>query len=190
MLALRNSIERRRIWTVSNFLSFSRVLFLVPALYFLHQNTPQGNLKAFVCYLFAAATDWFDGYLARKLRQQSELGRVIDPLMDKICVGATAFYLSLFRDFPLWFLLLILSRDFIIVALGFLMTSRLQSVPESNWYGKVTVTAIAIVLLTFILDVQAVKWPFFWIAVVIFFVSALSYVERFISIFKTNPPSR
>ncbi len=190
MLSLQNSVERHRIWTISNFLSFTRVLFVIPALFFLHQNTLQGNLKAVVCYLFAAATDWFDGYLARKFKQQSELGRVIDPLMDKICVGASALYLCLFRDFPAWFLLLILTRDFVIVALGFLMASRLHKVPESNWYGKVTVTAIAIVLITFILDVQAVKWPFFWIAVVIFFVSVFSYAERFISILKTNPSSR
>lgn len=190
MLSLQNSVERHRIWTISNFLSFTRVLFVIPALYFLHQNTSQGNLKAVVCYVFAGATDWFDGYLARKLNQQSELGRVIDPLMDKICVGATALYLSLFRSFPLWFLLLILSRDLIIVALGFLMASRLHKVPESNWYGKVTVTALTIVLLTFILDVQQVKWPFFWTSVCIFFVSVISYVERFASILKNNPSSR
>lgn len=190
MFTLQNSVERHRVWTISNFLSFTRVLFVIPALFFLHQNTSQSNHIAVLFFMIAAATDWFDGFLARKFHQQSELGRVIDPLMDKISIGAIALYLCWFRDFPLWFLLLILTRDFIIVALGFLMASRLHKVPESNWYGKVTVTGIAIVMLTFVLDVQPVKWPFFWMAVVVFFISVLSYVERFISILKNTPSSR
>ncbi len=181
MLALPNTAERNRVWTASNFLSFSRLLFLLPTLYYLHQNTTRGNWMATAFLLLAGATDWCDGFLARKLRQQSELGRIIDPLMDKISVGAVAVYLTLFRGFPAWFLLLILSRDFIIITLGLLMTSRQHQVPESNWYGKVTVTAMAIVLLTFVLDVQAIKWPFFWSMVCIFFISIASYAHRFAS---------
>ncbi len=179
MLALQNTAERNRIWTISNFLSFSRLLVLIPVLFYLHQNTPRGNYIATGFLLLSGATDWWDGFLARKLRQQSELGRIIDPLMDKLSVGAVAAYLTLFRDFPAWFLLLILSRDFIIITLGLLMTSRQHKVPESNWYGKVTVTAMAIVLLVFVLDVQAVKWPFFWSMVCIFFISIASYAHRF-----------
>jgi CDP-diacylglycerol--glycerol-3-phosphate 3-phosphatidyltransferase len=179
MIALRDTAERNRVWTISNFLSFSRLLFLIPALYYLHQNTPRGNWIATGFLLLSCATDWWDGFLARKLRQQSELGRIIDPLMDKIGVGAVAVYLTLFRDFPVWFLLLILSRDFIIITFGLLMTSRQHKVPESNWYGKVTVSAMAIVLLTFVLDVQAVKWPFFWTMVCIFFISIAGYAQRF-----------
>lgn len=179
MLALQNSAERHRVWTISNFLSFSRLLFLLPALFYLHQNTPRGNWMATGFFLLSGVTDWCDGFLARKLRQQSELGRIIDPLMDKISVGAVAVYLTLFRDFPAWFLLLILSRDFIIITLGLLMTSRQHKVPESNWYGKVTVTAMAIVLLVFVMDVRAIKWPFFWCMVCIFFISIAGYAHRF-----------
>jgi len=179
MLALQNTSERNRVWTISNFLSFSRLLVLIPALFYLHQNTPRGNWIATGFFLLSGATDWWDGFLARKLRQQSELGRIIDPLMDKLSIGALALYLTVFRDFPLWFLLLILVRDFTILTLGLLMTSRQHKVPESNWYGKVTVTAMAIVLLTFVLDVPAVKWPFFWSMVCIFIISIASYAHRF-----------
>ena len=176
----RDPSERRRLWTASNFLSFSRLFILIPALWFLHQNTMRGNLIAFGFMLLAVATDWLDGFLARKLKQQSEIGRIIDPVMDKISIGAIALYLALFRDFPVWFLVLILSRDFIIIILGLLMTSRLHKVPESNWYGKVAVTAMAIVLIVFTLDLQPLKWPFFWIMVILFFVSAGVYINRFI----------
>ena len=173
--------SRQKIWTVSNFLSFSRLILLVPIMWSLSLDTPAGNLMALVFMLLAGTTDWFDGFLARRYKQQSELGRVIDPLTDKISVGAIALYLSLFRDFPFWFLLLILGRDFTIIILGLLLTSRWRRVPESNWYGKVAVTAMAVVLIAFTLDLKAVKWPFFWIMVVLFFISAGVYAGKFFS---------
>ena len=176
---VRDSGEWRRFWTISNFLSLSRVFLLAPILILLHKNTPAGNLAAVGVILVAAATDWFDGFLARKFHQQSEIGRIIDPLADKICVAAVALYLALARDFPLWFLVLILARDFVILLLGLIMTSGRHQVPESNWYGKVTVTAMAIVLVVFILDVEPVKWPFFWTMVVLFFISVGVYSARF-----------
>lgn len=174
-------VERQRVWTISNIISFTRPLFVIPAIWFMSRETPPGNLLAVLFLFLAAATDWADGFLARRLGQQSELGRVIDPLMDKLCAASIGLYLAFFRDFPKWFLVLIIVRDLFILALGFLMTSRRHKVPESNWYGKVAVTALAIVMITFTLDLQPIKWPFFWIMVVLFFISAGIYIARFIS---------
>jgi len=173
-------------WTISNFLSLSRALLLLPILFFLHQNTPSGNAIAVGFMLLAGATDWFDGYFARRFQQQSDLGRILDPLSDKICVGGIALYLALYRDFPKWFLILILVRDFIIIFIGLFMTVRLK-VPESNWPGKVAVTAMAMVLIVFTFDLKAVKWPFFWMMVAIFFVSVASYLPRVKQAFKSEP---
>lgn len=176
----RNRDEASRWWTASNLLSFSRILLLIPILFFLRENTPVGNYKAVGVMLLAAATDWFDGYFARRFHQKTDLGRIVDPLSDKICVGAVATFLTIYRDFPLWFLILILARDFSILMFGFFMTLR-RGVPESNWYGKVAVTAMAVVLITFTLNIEPVKWPFFWIMATLFFISVLAYVIRFIS---------
>jgi CDP-diacylglycerol--glycerol-3-phosphate 3-phosphatidyltransferase len=184
----RRSAEAAHWWTISNLLSFSRIILLIPILLFLRENTPAGNLKAFGFMLLAAATDWFDGYLARRFHQKSDLGRIIDPVSDKICVGAIAAYLAIFRDFPLWFLILILARDFTILIVGLFMTVR-RGVPESNWPGKVAVTAMAVVLIVFTLDIAAVKWPFFWIMVALFFVSVVSYAPRILGSTKRKTPA-
>jgi len=164
-------------WTISNFLSFSRTLLLLPILFFLHRNTPSGNAIAAGFMLLAGATDWFDGYFARRFGQQSDVGRIVDPLSDKICVGGIAIYLALYRGFPTWFLILILARDFTILILGLLMTVRVK-VPESNWPGKVAVTQLAMVLLVFTLDIKLLKWPFFWIMFTSFLFSVVSYLPR------------
>jgi CDP-diacylglycerol--glycerol-3-phosphate 3-phosphatidyltransferase len=181
----RSRSNAGRWWTISNFLSFSRALLLLPILFFIHKNTPAGNWIAFGFILLAAATDWFDGFLARRFHQQSDFGRIVDPLSDKICVGGIALYLTLYRDFPKWFLILILARDFTILILGLFMTVRVK-VPESNWPGKVAVTAMAIVLIVFAFDIKPLKWPFFWIMVVLFFVSVASYLPRVAQVFKSE----
>ncbi|MDZ7343676.1 MAG: CDP-alcohol phosphatidyltransferase family protein, partial [candidate division KSB1 bacterium] len=86
----RKRDDAPRWWTVSNLLSFSRIILLIPILLFLRENTPAGNYKAVGVMLLAAATDWFDGYFARRFHQKTDVGRVIDPVSDKICVGAVA----------------------------------------------------------------------------------------------------
>ena len=58
--------------------------------------------------LLAVTTDALDGYFARLLHQESELGKVIDPLADKIGVGIVVVLLLIFGDIPLWFALLVL----------------------------------------------------------------------------------
>ncbi|MDZ7291228.1 MAG: CDP-alcohol phosphatidyltransferase family protein [candidate division KSB1 bacterium] len=170
-------------WTVSNLLSFSRMLLLIPIILFLRRNHVTDNFIALGFMLLAAATDWFDGFLARRFHQQSDLGRILDPLSDKICIGGVALYLTFYRDFPLWFLILILARDFTILIVGLFIATR-QGIPESNWPGKIAVTAMAIVLILFAMDIEPVKWPFFWIMVVLFFVSIVSYVQRAIQVVK------
>jgi multisubunit Na+/H+ antiporter MnhB subunit len=65
------------------------------------------------------------------------------------------------------------------------MTVRIK-VPESNWPGKVAVTAMAIVLIVFAFDIEPVKWPFFWFMVALYFISVVSYLPRVKQVFKTG----
>jgi len=164
---------------VSNLLSLSRIFLAIPIIYFLYQNTPETNLTAVFFMLLAGLTDWLDGYFSRRLHQQSDFGRIIDPLADKVVVGAITIYLTVERDFPLWFLLLILARDFVILALGFLMTSRRRAVPESDWFGKVAVTGLAIVIIVYALDATALKIPLLMVSIGLVGLTIFSYFDRF-----------
>jgi len=165
--------------TLSNALSLSRIFFIPPILFFLEQDTAAGNFRAVLLIVAAGATDWLDGYFARRRQQISDLGRIIDPLADKIAVGAIAIYLTVRRDFPGWFLLLILARDFVILAFGLLMTSRHHRVPESDWFGKVAVTGVAVVLVVYVLELRALELPLVMVSAALFGLSMASYFERF-----------
>jgi len=71
-----------------NLITVSRLLGLPFILYFLEDATVNHRLIALAIFLVASATDWLDGYLARRLDQVTEVGKFLDPLVDKLLVLA------------------------------------------------------------------------------------------------------
>lgn len=82
---------------------------------------PWANMLALVTFVIAAASDWFDGYFARKLDLVTSLGKLLDPLADKILVAAGFIYLS--SNFytkglcPVWVTCVIIGREFMVTGL-------------------------------------------------------------------------
>ena len=101
--------------TVPNVLSFARIA-AIPLFCWL---TGRGDTRLMGIALFAivVATDWVDGYVARRTGQVSELGRVLDPLADRLAIAAGLITFAIVGIFPFWAALLILLRD-IAVLLG------------------------------------------------------------------------
>ena len=71
---------------IPNTLTLSRLVMIPVFIYVYYLPYEWSNFAATVVFFFAAITDWFDGYLARKLGQQSQLGAILDPLADKLIV--------------------------------------------------------------------------------------------------------
>lgn len=92
-------------------------------------------------------SDLLDGYVARKLNQVSELGKIIDPLADKICVISIGIILLIQNIIPLWFVLVIVLRDILIFSGGIYLKYSKKIVPASNWIGKISVFIIGCTLL-------------------------------------------
>ncbi len=72
-----------------NVLTLSRIAVIPLMVALVALRTPAGDLGACIVFGLAAITDYFDGMLARNRRQQSDLGRMLDPIADKLLVGAT-----------------------------------------------------------------------------------------------------
>ena len=77
-----------------NLLTLSRIAAIPLLVLCVALRQPAGDLAACVVFSLAAVTDWFDGHLARRYRQHSELGRMLDPIADKLLVGATLMLLA------------------------------------------------------------------------------------------------
>jgi cardiolipin synthase len=106
-----------------NFLTLFRLLLLVPIIALFFLEATWGASAAWLClllYAIASITDFFDGYLARKLNQITPLGTFLDPISDKIFVSAVLIALVGFDRLPgLWMIavILILSREFLVSGL-------------------------------------------------------------------------
>jgi len=74
--------------TLPNILTFSRIVAIPVVIGLLFLPAPLGSWLAFSAYVYASVTDFFDGYLARAWKQQSNLGRFLDPIADKLLVAA------------------------------------------------------------------------------------------------------
>lgn len=154
-----------RVFTIPNILSMLR-LVLVPV--FLWLVISHQNLLAFAVLAFSSATDWLDGFLARKLNQTSRLGQLLDPLADRLFILATLLGLAVTSQVPLWLPVVIVLRDVMLFfALPFLAQVGYGPLPV-NYTGKAGTFALLyafpLMLLPAILPDNARNWilPIAW----------------------------
>lgn len=97
--------------------------------------------------VLALVSDALDGMLARRYRAESELGRILDPLADKVLAAAVGLALLWRGALPLWYVTVVIGRDVLIVLGSIVMRARIRAVPPSLPIGKAAATSIGIVLL-------------------------------------------
>jgi CDP-diacylglycerol---glycerol-3-phosphate 3-phosphatidyltransferase len=125
-------------------ITVSRLLGVPFLLYFMHQPTSQSRWISLVIFLLAAGTDWLDGYLARRLNQVTDLGKFLDPLVDKLLVLAPLLMLIELGQIPAWGVFLILGRELAIAGWRVNQTK----ISGANIWGKLkTVSQIAAIAL-------------------------------------------
>lgn len=100
-----------------NLLTFARIVMIPLCLWFLDLDTPRAGFWAAIIFTLAAITDLLDGYLARKLNVVSVLGKLIDPLADKLIVMATLVWMVPMGRMPTWAVIVLLAREFSVTAL-------------------------------------------------------------------------
>lgn len=93
---------------------------------------------ALAILIIAGISDGLDGYLARKLKQVSKMGLVLDPLADKILAAALVMMLIFYRDFSLWLAAIIIGRDLLILGAAAVLFERKHLVVPSTITGKYT----------------------------------------------------
>lgn len=171
----------QRIWTVSTALSFSRIFLLAPLAYFLFSAVPHNREWAACVMVLAAITDFLDGYLARVLHQVTDFGKIIDPIADKIAAGGGSMMLVWLGAMPLWFVVVIVVRDLLILFGGIYIKSKKNIITQSNWPGKFAVSSIALVMLLSALAIPSLegfRQVVIWTSVFLMAFSFFLYVQR------------
>jgi CDP-diacylglycerol--glycerol-3-phosphate 3-phosphatidyltransferase len=176
---------KREFLTISNLLSIFRATLSIPfALVMLLPDRPLRYLAAGILFV-GAVTDKLDGDIARMRHEETEWGRILDPLADKICVIVMALVLLKLGDLPFWFVAALIARDLLILAGGMYLRSTRGVVLPSNMTGKWTATIIAFTILILLLNLfPSVQWVFLGACVIGLAVSFVLYVGRFLHVLR------
>jgi len=100
-----------------NRLTIARMVLTVFFVAFLTTSTHWGDVVALFLFITASATDWLDGYLARRLNQMTNFGKLMDPLADKVLVASALVCLIPLGALPAWAVIVIITREFLITGL-------------------------------------------------------------------------
>jgi CDP-diacylglycerol--glycerol-3-phosphate 3-phosphatidyltransferase len=177
-----------------NALTLTRI-FLVPLLVVVLLTKFEGRqifgiskeLVGAAIFGLASLTDWLDGYLARRRKQVTSLGQVIDPLADKLLISAALISLVQLDLAPAWIVAAIIGREFAVTALRSLAYTRGLVIPASP-LGKIKMVAEVVAILALILSragdgemsaLYFVGHAALWIVVVAALASAVDYFRRF-----------
>jgi cardiolipin synthase len=175
------------ITSLPNLLTLSRILAIpaVVATFYV----PGDYARWFACALFSAAgvTDWLDGHMARRWEQQSEIGRFLDPIADKLLVSATLFMLTAFgRLSPQALLpaLVILCREVLVSGLREYLAGLRIGMPVSRlakWKTLIQMVAIGVLIVgdagPKILPVVAIGETLLWVAALLTLVTGYDYLR-------------
>ena len=175
--------------TVPTLLTWARIVAipLIIGVYYLPLDNPTRNLAATVMFVFFALTDWFDGWLARKLNQTSAFGAFLDPVADKILICAALIILLALQRVDALVALVIIGREIAISALREWMAQigAARSVAV-HMLGKLKTTAqmIAIPFLLYdsalfgVLDTRLWGTVLMWVAAVLTVWSMAYYLRK------------
>jgi CDP-diacylglycerol--glycerol-3-phosphate 3-phosphatidyltransferase len=176
-------------WTAANVLTLSRIVLAIPVVALILTRGPL--LWIVLLTLVAAATDWLDGRVARWSNTVSGWGKVLDPLVDKVGGGAIVLSLVIRGGLPVWFVVVLLTRDLLIVLGGIILARRVGHLSSSMLSGKVAVTAVAITVMAALLEADPPVMRFCLVASTAFLSwSFLRYVARYFRIFRDHRAQR
>lgn len=179
--------------TVPNLLSLLR-LALVPVFLILILNG--FNLEAVIVLIVASFTDYLDGYFARRLKQETRLGQLLDPAADRLYIFATLIGLSVVGYIPVWLALVVLGRDFLLLFTYPILASKGYGPLPVHYLGKAGTFAllyafplllIAAAFPSVSLFVLPVAWAFAWWGIGLYWWAGFVYLAQVRSVVKSEP---
>lgn len=178
-----------RVFTAANVLSFVRLLAL-PVIYLDLVRGPDTHWRAFVLLVVFVWTDWIDGYVARRFDQVTKVGKLLDPIADRLLVIVVGLGMVQADLIPLWVVVVLLARDLIVLVGGVLLVRRGVTPPAVTRIGKTATFGLMFALPAFILAsvlgdgptdpqpvVQWIAWITLIVNTVLYYVAAGQYAR-------------
>ena len=170
-----------RVFTWSNTISFSRIMVAFPVVYLHYLNDFQVNTAIIVLIVYGVISDYLDGFIARKTNTISELGKMIDPIADKLCALVLFVYTVWIGWIPLWFLIFAMIRDCMIMLGSYYIKKKYNKVAMAIMSGKISVNVLALYWISVFFFPEAGSVQMFLMAcsVTLMVISWIDYFNRY-----------
>lgn len=148
---------------VPNILTICRLIFIPFIILSVYNNN---YILAIILFTISSISDILDGIIARKLNLVSNFGKLMDPVADKLTQISIILILSLKKIIPLWILIALTIKEFIMVLGGLFLYKKRDVVVSSKWYGKLTTVLIYMAVVSSFMIKQipelGFKFSFLW----------------------------
>lgn len=163
--------------TVPNLLSFLRILVIAPLMRFIIEES---FIAAGITLLISAFSDMLDGIIARRFNCITSLGKILDPIADKLTLIAIVISLCFVDKAVVWFVALLMTKELLMLSGGAILMKLKMTPPASKWYGKAA-TVIFYTSVCSIVILRAV-WGFesYLLTFALFSVTAAAMVFAFV----------
>lgn len=179
--------------TIPNLISVIRILLIYPfTVYILSDD----YIKSGLVLALSGASDLLDGFIARNFNQVSKLGRMLDPIADKLTLMSVMLCVGLkFEEIKLFVVVLIVKEVLMILASAFLLKKH-KVPPEAKWYGKIATvwfyfSAIVIIVLKSVCKIQNnfLTMSFMVVTVILMLYAFIKYFKIFVNIIRVDKNS-
>ena len=160
---------------IPNLLSLIRIALVYPIL----KNIYEGNFELSILFFaIASITDGLDGFIARQMNWQTELGTLLDPVADKILLSGSIFIFWINQLIPFYIFIVFFSRDvLILIGASIKMTIIESETPKPNLLGKLTTTAqIIYIIVIFIKVIFELDFYMIFFDIFVLFITIISLI--------------
>ena len=185
----KSEIITKDLMTIPNAISFIRILLITPFVAFFITGY---YIPAAVTVALSGISDCFDGLIARRFHQESEIGKILDPLADKLTLIAIGVCLIFIEPYVLPLMIVMVLKDTLMIVGGTIIIKRGIIPPKSVWYGKVSTVLFylsvgSIVLMT-ILEYHntALTLSLLGVTLALMLYSLVMYSVKFVKLIKED----
>lgn len=183
-----------RIWTVPNAISFVR-LGLVPVFYWLLVSGQDGIALGIL--IAATASDFIDGFIARRFNQVTRLGALLDPASDRLFIAACVIGLTVRDMIPVPLLIAVLARDVLLLAIVLVRRIRIRDFPRVNLLGKAATFALflafPVIVMSHVVHSAAIAlavigWVLGASGAVLYWLAGFTYIAQLVRVPRRQTP--
>lgn len=164
----------KQVFTLANIITLSRLVLCIPIFYLLWTEGPTSTVTAL--FAVAAASDMFDGYAARKRNEVSSLGKLLDPVADKILVVGTLIAFAARRIIPLAWLIMLAAKELAMLLGGLILLRNKQRIIAARLSGKVATVVLLAGIIGVLVGLDEVGSALIGVGTLLSLIAGLDYL--------------